>query len=339
MGIVEISEEKKDIIIRELCAELNGRVDGGGKNIVVPVCPYCGKKGGKFGICLKDSKLFWTHCFSCGHTTKNFNDFIKDIGRIDLEIKETTELEFESDDDFGSLEDDEESNELVEVEMPDKWKRVFKNRYLKKRGFIMELYDMFPVGTTRGMNYKYDDYVIFQIIMDGKCVGYIGRNIQDKADIDEHNAHSRFQIRRYLNSSGEGTNDFSRLLFNYDSIIPGETKSVILTEGIFDTIKLVKEFELYENPLIVPVATFGKKISQAQMYLLQKKGVSQVVVGYDMDAKKDITKVMKDLDPYFDVLAMELQADGAKDIDDCDFWELYDTFAFGLLDQAEFNLR
>ena len=337
---MQVSDERKQIIVRELCAELNGRVDGGGKNIVVPVCPYCGKKGGKFGIYVGpiESKLFWTHCFSCGYTTKDFNKFLEDIGRTDLEVKETVDLDTNVEDEIDFFEDEDDDQELVEVEMPKGWKRFFKNKYLKSRGFIMELYDMFPVGNTRGMNWQYDDYVIFQIIMDGICVGYIGRNIQSKEVIDEHNARSKFQIRRYLNST---ENDFSRLLFNYDSIVSGETQTVILTEGIFDTIRLVKMFELYENKMIVPVATFGKKISQAQMLLLQKKGVSQVIVAYDMDevGKEAITKTMAQLDPYFDVLALQLLTDDAKDIDECTWWELYDSFAYGLKEQVEFNLN
>jgi len=337
---MQVSDERKQIIVRELCAELSGRVDGGGKNIVVPVCPYCGKKGGKFGIYVGpiESKLFWTHCFSCGHTTKDFNKFLEDIGRTDLAVKETVDLDMDVDDEIDFFEDEDDDQELVEVEMPKGWKRFFKNKYLKSRGFIMELYDMFPVGNTRGMNWQYDDYVIFQIIMDGICVGYIGRNIQSKEVIDEHNARSKFQIRRYLNST---ENDFSRLLFNYDSIVSGETQTVILTEGIFDTIRLVKMFELYENKMIVPVATFGKKISQAQMLLLQKKGVSQVIVAYDMDevGKEAITKTMAQLDPYFDVLALQLLTDDAKDIDECTWWELYDSFAYGLKEQVEFNLN
>lgn len=337
---MQISDERKQIIVRELCAELNGRVDGGGKNIVVPICPYCGKKGGKFGIYVgqNEKKLFWTHCFSCGHTTKDFNKFLEDIGRLDLEVKETSDFNMTVEDEIDFLEDEDDDQELVEVEMPKGWKRFFKNKYLKSRGFIMELYDMFPVGNTRGMNWQYDDYVIFQIIMDGVCVGYIGRNIQSKEVIDEHNARSKFQIRRYLNST---ENDFSRLLFNYDSIVSGETHTVILTEGIFDTIRLVKMFELYENHMIVPVATFGKKISQSQMLLLQKKGVSQIIVAYDMDevGKEAITKTMAQLDPYFDVLALQLLTDNAKDIDECDWWELYDSFAYGLKEQVEFNLN
>ena len=104
--------------------------------------------------------------------------------------------------------------------------------------------------------------------------------------------------------------------------------------------KLVKEFELYENHQIVPVATFGKKISKFQMYQIQKKGVTQVIVAYDMDAKAEISKTMKDLEPYFDVLALQLAVDDEnKDIADCSWWELYDSFAYGLLDQVEFNLN
>ena len=338
--MLNISDERKELIIRELCAELNGRIDGGEKNIIVPVCPYCGKKGDKFGISIKNDKLFYTHCFSCGHSTKDFNVFCEDIGRPDLKISETADLELDVDDDdaIDFMDDQEPDVELEEVEMPKGWKRMFKNRYLKSRGFIMELYDKFPVGTTRGLNYRFDDYVIFQIIMDGRCVGYIGRNVMSKEEIDAHNERSRYKIRRYLNST---ENDFSCLLFNYDSIIPGETRSVILTEGIFDTIRLVKMFELYDNPLVVPVATFGKNISMQQMTLLQKKGVSQVVVAYDMDevGKKAITKTMAELDPYFDVLALTLQTDQAKDIDECDWWELYDSFSYGLMEQAEFNLN
>lgn len=340
--MLNISEERKELLIRELCSELNGRLDGGHKNIVVPVCPFCGKKGGRFGIYVgpAEEKLFWAHCFRCGYTQKNPNKLFKDIGRPDLEIKEVAslELETEDEDEIDFMDDEEPETELEEVEMPKGWKRTFKNKYLKKRGFLMELYDKFPVGTTRGLNWQYDDYVIFQIIMNGKCVGYIGRNVMSKEEIDEHNERSRYQIRRYLNST---ENDFSRLLFNYDSIIPGETRCVILTEGIFDTMRLVKMFELYDNPMIVPIATFGKSISEEQMELLQKRGITQVVVAYDMDdvGKKAITKTMAVLDPYFDVLALTLQTDGAKDIDECSWWELYDSFSYGLLEQAEFNLN
>ena len=42
--------------------------------------------------------------------------------------------------------------------MPEYYKRTHFNRYLRKRGFTEEDYDFFPVGTTRNMNFKFDDY-------------------------------------------------------------------------------------------------------------------------------------------------------------------------------------
>lgn len=45
-----ISREERDYIIRELSQELHARLDGSRKNLLVPVCPVCGKGGSKFGI-------------------------------------------------------------------------------------------------------------------------------------------------------------------------------------------------------------------------------------------------------------------------------------------------
>ena len=36
-------------IVEELKLELHGTIDGSGKNIIVPECPFCGHSGGKFG--------------------------------------------------------------------------------------------------------------------------------------------------------------------------------------------------------------------------------------------------------------------------------------------------
>ena len=62
---------------------------------------------------------------------------------------------------------------LSVVNMPEGYKRTHRNRYLKQRGITEDVYDYFPVGTTRGMNFKFDDYVIFPIIDCGDVVGYV----------------------------------------------------------------------------------------------------------------------------------------------------------------------
>lgn len=64
-------------------------------------------------------------------------------------------------------------------------------------------------------------------------VGYVARHTWSKAEIDTHNRKAKYngeyKILRYRNSTD---NDFSKLLYNYDSIRPDETDTVILTEGI-----------------------------------------------------------------------------------------------------------
>ena len=90
---MHISKEEKEFLIKELIQELHGKLDGSRKNIVVPTCPYCGHKGGKFGIYVGQEtdrkKLFMSHCFSCGHTTTQLNDLLSDINRPDLMLEET----------------------------------------------------------------------------------------------------------------------------------------------------------------------------------------------------------------------------------------------------------
>ena len=303
---MELSKEEKEYIIQELSIELHAKPDGSGKNLIVPQCPYCGHEGGKYGIYIgkatERKKLFMAHCFSCGRSTQTLEQLLTDIGRQDLIITDTFDLDGDKKiNDFSFLENDDREidDSLCVVEMPEYYKRTHFNRYLRKRGFTEEDYDFFPVGTTRNMNFKFDDYVIFPIIDNRDIVGYISRHIWDKADIDEYNRkashNGKFQIMRYRNST---ENDFVKLLYNYDSIIEDETDTVILVEGVFDVIALTRKLNLYNNPSVAVVATFGKKVSDTQIYKLQAKGVHTIVIGYDGDAVEAIKKTGEQLNEY-----------------------------------------
>lgn len=340
-----ISREDREFLIQELSVELHAKPDGGRKNLIVPVCPYCGHTGGKFGIFIGQEtakkKLFMSHCFSCGHTTTDINQLLDDIGRSDLKIQETASFGELQVPQFVSLEE-EIDDELNVVEMPEGWKRCYKNAYLKSRGFTFDDFDYFPVGTTRGLNFKFDDYVVFPIIDNGDIVGYISRHTWSKERIDEYNRKARLQgkyeIRRYNNSgSKEGENDFVKLLYNYDSVIEDETDTVILCEGVFDVIALTRKLNLYDNHRIACVATFGKKISEAQIYKLQSKGVRTIVIGYDSDATEAINKAAMDLNDYFDCYIARIESDG-KDWDEMDFWDIYDTFSLNIKTPVEYKL-
>lgn len=341
-----MDKEEKQHIIDELAIELHAKLDGGRKNLIVETCPYCGHAGGKYGIYVgaetSNKKPFMAHCFSCGHSTRTLEELLKDIGRTDLMPTDIFDLKTaERLDDFSFLEDEENEidDKLCVVEMPDCYKRTYFNRYLKKRGFTEDDYEYFPVGTTRGYNFKFDDYVIFPIIDGGDTVGYVSRHIWDKRKIDEHNRKARhngeYQIMRYRNSTD---NEFVRLLYNYDAIVEGETDTVIIVEGVFDVIALTRKLNLYDNHRIAIVATFGKKISDTQIYKIQSKGVETIVIGYDGDATESIKKTTEQLRPYFDVYVADIE-DPTQDFDSMDFWEIYDVFAFGLKTATEYKLQ
>lgn len=338
-----IDRETKEYLIKELEIELHAKLDGGRKNLIVPTCPYCGKQGGKFGIFVgtetEKKKLFMSHCFSCGHTTKDINQLLDDIGRPDLKVEETASFNPLEVPEFFGVEEDEIDDELEEVEMPEGYKRCYKNRYLKSRGFEFEDYDYFPVGTTRGLNFKFDDYVIFPIIDNSKVVGYVSRHIWSKADIDEYNnrakRNGKYQIRRYNNSL---ENDFIKLLYNYDTVIEDETDTVIIVEGVFDVISLTRKLDLYENNRVSVVATFGKKISDTQIYKLQSKGVRTIVIGYDSDAMEAINKAANQLNEYFDVYIAKIDSDG-KDWDEMPYQDIYQTFSYNLCTPVEYKLQ
>lgn len=341
---MNLSKEEKQHIIDELSIELHAKLDGGRKNLIVEVCPYCGHTGGKFGIYVgaetDRKKTFMSHCFSCGHSTKTLEQLLTDIGRMDLMITETFDFNTVKQlDDFSFMEEAELDDTLCVVDMPDEYKRTYFNKYLEQRGFIEEDYEFFPVGTTRQLNYKFDDYVIFPIIDNKDIVGYISRHTWNKSDIDEYNRKARrngkYQIMRYKNST---ENDFVRLLYNYDAVIEDETDTVILVEGVFDAIALTRKLNLYDNHHIAVVATFGKKISDIQIYKLQSKGVETVVIGYDGDAVEAIKKTADLLNDFFDVYIADIE-DPTADFDSMDFWEIYDVFAFGLKTITEYKLQ
>lgn len=335
---MNLSYDLRHEIAEELLVELRGRYDGMKRNIIAD-CPACGKKN-KFGVYVGNdtaSKRFgMCNCFSCQYGFRTLNKTLDALGRNDLIPKDTEELDEElSVNELSLFDDDELDDELVEIKMPKGYKRCFKNRYLKSRGFNADDFEYFPCGTNRGIDRAYADYVLLEIRDNGRLVGFVGRSTMDKEDIERHNERHRYKILRYKNST---ENEFSKLIYNYDSIMQGETATVIICEGAFDAIALNRKLELYDNKSIVPIATFGKKISEIQMFKLQEKGVEQVVLGYDNDAKETTAHVADQLDKYFDVLIADIPDGIGKDWDEMEYEDIYDVFANNLKTIVEFNL-
>lgn len=340
---MDISAEEKDLLVSELARELGAVRDGGGKNLVAR-CPFCGKPG-KFGVYIGSptvrKKTFMTHCFSCGRSTVTPEQLFEQIGRPDLILIPTAELDAPLDTTllFPLEEEPEEiDDELSIVPLPSFYRRCFAHPYLKERGFTGDDFEYFPVGTTRGLNRRWDDYVIFPILDGGDTAGYVARHTWPKAEIDAHNRRAKrsgdYKILRYRNSV---ENDFVKLLYNYDAVIDGETDTVVVVEGIFDVVALVRKLELYDNTRAAVVATFGKKISRTQIYKLQSKGVRTVVVGYDGDAVEAVKKTAAELSEWFEVLVADIP-DPAKDWEDLTREDIYDIFTDRIYTPSEYRL-
>ena len=332
--------EEIKYLIKEIGLTLSAKKDGSGKNLISK-CPYCGKDD-KFGIYIgKETtrkKPFMSHCFSCNNSTTTLEQLLETIGRPDLMLYPTTDIQAPLKDKFFSIKDiDEIDDEINPIMMPDFYRRCFHNEYLQSRGFMYDDFEYFPVGTTRGLNFKYQNYVIFPIIDNHETVGFVARHILTKNEIDNYNRKAKtnreFRIMRFKNST---ENDFVKLLYNSDSI-KEETDSVILVEGIFDVVALTRKLNLYDNEFISVVATFGKKISQIQIYKLQNKGINTVVLAYDGDAVEAIKKTASDLAVYFDVLVADIPG-AEKDWEDLSLHEIYEIFSHGLKTPSEYNL-
>lgn len=337
-----LSQRDTEFLVRELAKELDAKPDGAGKNLIAR-CPRCGKEG-KFGVYTgrqtQQKKPFMSHCFSCGCSTYTLEGLLELLGREDLMIAPTADLNARLDTNllFPLEEPPEIDDTLSVIALPDFYRRCFTDPYLKSRGFTYDDYEYFQVGTTRGLNFRYDAYVIFPIIDDGDVVGYVSRHTWSKDEIDRHNSRVRrkggYRVLRFRNST---ENDFVRLLYNYDAVKEGVTDTVIITEGIFDVIALTRKLELYENEYVAAVATFGKKISRTQIYKLQAKGVRTVILGYDGDAVEAIKKTADGLNAYFRVFIADIP-DAGKDWEDLGDEEIYGIFSYRLRTSAEYRL-
>lgn len=337
-----LSKQETDFLIEEIARHLGAGRDGGNKNLIAR-CPYCGKEG-KYGVYIgKETprkKPFMSHCFSCGRSTLTLEKLLEEIGRPDLMVTPTTDLDAPLDAGLLFPIDipEEIDDELEVVELPDFYKQVYTHPYLQSRGFTYDDYDYFPVGTTGKLNFRFTDYVIFPVMDSGDVVGYVARHTWSKAEIDNYNRKAKrsgeYQIRRFNNST---QNDFVKLLYNYDAIMEDETDTVILVEGIFDVVALTRKLELYDNPHFVAVATFGKKVSQAQIYKLQSKGVRTVVLGFDGDAVAAIKQTATELSQYFEVFIADI-ADPTKDWEDLSEQEIFEVFVSRLKSPLEYKL-
>ena len=286
----------------------NVKLDGRRRNAICD-CAYCGKSQ-KMGISLVKEGNPW-QCFSCQESGKAWK-LCNHFGRLDL-IQEFFDVD-EGVEDILKIEEEELDLDLFEIKLPEKTKRTLSDPYLDSRGWWEESYMDFPVYKSR--HFKYSDYVLLGVTMYGELVGFVGRHIWSKSKIANYNSEAKrsgeYQILRYRNSEG---NEFAKIIGGFDKIVEGETDTVILVEGVMDVINVSQELDLFASNDVRALCTFGKKISEEQIYHLQEMGIKNVIIFYDDDAVEDIKRM--GLDKYFNVvIASTNDADNVKSGDD-----------------------
>ena len=190
-----ITPEMQQSIREELLYDLGGKMDGSRRNILVPNCPFCGHDGFKYGIYVGNNvgkkRFGMSNCYHCNRRFGSLKETLKALDREDLIPAETAVLD-DSETDISAMLDDEIDDDLVEITMPRGYKRCYKNSYLKSRGWEVDDYEYFPVGTNRSIEREYQDYIILEVRDEGRTVGFVARSILSKEEIDSYNSRHHF---------------------------------------------------------------------------------------------------------------------------------------------------
>ena len=295
---MELSVQEYQYLVSEITRETGAKRDGSGKNLIVPRCPFCGKSGGKFGIYI-------------GKATAHRRPFMAHCFSCGASTRTLEQLLAA----IGRM--DLMVLQTADIAAPLNLHLLEKDEAeeIDDELVPVELPDFYkrtfrhPYLQRRG--FCFDDYEYFP-------VGITGRLNPRYADYVVFPVNDDCTVVGY--------------------VCMDETDTVILAEGIFDVIALTRRLELYDNSHVAAVATFGKKISDVQIYKLQSKGVRTVVIGYDGDAVESVKRTAERLKPYFEVFIADI-ADAAKDWDELTEAEIYGIFACRLLSVLEYKLK
>ena len=168
-------------------------------------------------------------------------------------------------------------------------------RYVKERGIDSEDIDKYDVRYCFSQDSRlWQGRVIFPIYdTKGDCRSAVGRRIKGDGLYSNWANWPKSDIKTLLWPVGVFGSSWKRVE------IP---ETLVLTEGVFDCLAVNK---LTDHQA---VCTFGKKLSNGQIGLLRELGVKHIILAWDMDAKKQIKKIVEVLRGRLDVSVFPFQS-------------------------------
>lgn len=264
----------------------------GPRNQIISDCPWCGKSNHFYVNKGLNSRniLHGYDCKKCGISGSIYTLLAK---LNSLHLLQGHEIQHDKLNRFD-FENQNVSNEFDEYLIENKKLPIgSKNldfesdeyQYLLTRKFSEIDFELYQPKYTKSKK-AFKDYVIVPIIQDYEIKGYVGRYIGKDDDQP-----------RYKNSKDT---EFSKLLGGFDEINKS-TKTLILVEGYFDKISVTTEMGLHYIDELKCCCTWGKKISEYQIWLiLNKTNITNIILMYDArDAVNDMKKIGFELHKYF----------------------------------------
>jgi transcription elongation factor Elf1 len=295
-------------------------------------CPFCGKTEHiSFIFGEEISSFVCKRCDSKGSIFK----ILKVLGRLDLVSNFYNYIYKEKIQNKLTKEELEIDLKVDKQKLPVGFEKVNNHFYLtNERGFTLQHFEQYNIGITKKDYVLKQDYVIFLIMENNECKGYVARSTKSKEEIEAINKKRKINgLPKYLRWKNSGAK-FEKLVFGIDEITEGVTETVIVVEGITSKANVDKILGLFNTNFIKCVVTFGKKISPVQLLKIYNKGVKNLIFFYDPDALEQSKQYSLEAEKYFNVKVGYLKD---KDPGDLNEEELYNILE-NLQSPFQFNI-
>lgn len=306
----------------------------GGKGWYSGRCPFCGSE--KFGVIFNDIGISSYNCFKSDCSKGTVVSLLKKINRLDFLERAEINLDTKLDDKILIAAERYLDYTLPTKSKPLGFRPIEFDPYLDLRGFIPEQYKLFNTGIALIEPEIKNNYIVFLQVQDGEIKGYLARSKRTK-DWHKQNeirakAGEEKMVLRYKNSVNT---DFEKLLGGGDEIIPGQTDTVIIVEGLMDKANTDRQLELYSTDDMKCCYTYGNKVSDYQIKRLQDKKVKNIILLYDYNTIYQTQKYSIELNKYFNCKIGEITMK-ERDPGDMSFEEFVQVFN-NLKDPVQYN--